>query len=141
MLSPTTTYGPYRRLISTKVPTLQCSQDVDRFTVSDTKGNGKLTYPIGLITIDEANMAGGIYNSVNTQYYLYTGQQYWTMSPSHFYSGFALAYAWRVVTAGGLHYGISVSAGLGVRPVVNLSADVLISGGDGTAINPYVVVK
>ena len=141
LLSPTTTYGPYRRIISTKVPTLQCSQDVDRFTVSDTKGNGKLTYPIGLITIDEANMAGGIYNSVNTQYYLYTGQQYWTMSPSRFASGLALASAWLVNTAGRLYYGSSVSARLGVRPVVNLSADVLISGGDGTAINPYVVVK
>ena len=27
----------------------------------------------------------------------------------------------------------------GVRPVINLKADITISGGDGTASNPYVV--
>ena len=86
-------------------------------------------------------MAGGLYNSVNTQYYLYTGQTYWTLSPSYFNSTLAYARAWSVNSSGYLHPWDAVSTGCGVRPVVNLSADVLISGGDGTAINPYVVVK
>lgn len=141
LLSPTTTYGAYNRIYQNKKPSLQCKQVQDSFTVSDTKGNGKLTYPVGLITIDEAAMAGGYYNSVNTQYYLYTGQTYWTLSPSNFYSSRALAYAWLVTSAGSLNDVNRVSTGCGVRPVVNLSADVLISGGDGTAVNPYVVVK
>lgn len=141
LLSPTTTYGAYNRVYQNRKPSLKCSQESDCFTVSDTKGNGKLTYPIGLITIDEAAMAGGLYNSVNTQYYLYTGQTYWTLSPSHFYSTAAYARAWIVLSAGTLLPWYAVSTGRGVRPVVNLSADVLISGGDGTAINPYVVVK
>ena len=140
LLSPTTTYGAYNRIYQNKKPSLQCKQVQDSFTVSDTKGNGKLTYPVGLITIDEAAMAGGYYNSVNTQYYLYTGQTYWTLSPSYFASSRAVAYAWRVSSSGFLDANWS-SYGFGVRPVVNLSADVLISGGDGTAVNPYVVVK
>ena len=141
LLSPTSTYGAYRRIYQQKVPTLQCSQDVDKFTVSDTKGNGKLTYPIGLLTIDEASMAGGLYNSVNTQYYLYTGQAYWTMSPSYFASSFAAARVWHVPSTGLLSHWNSPSTSLGVRPVVNLSADVLISGGDGTSQNPYVIMS
>lgn len=141
LLSPTSTYGAYRRIYQQKVPTLQCSQDVDKFTVSDTKGNGKLTYPIGLLTIDEASMAGGLYNSVNTQYYLYTGQAYWTMSPSYFDSSLANAYVWGVHSSGSLPPWNASSTGLGVRPVVNLSADVLISGGDGTSQNPYVIMS
>ena len=141
LLSPTSTYGAYRRIYQQKVSTLQCSQDVDKFTVSDTKGNGKLTYPIGLLTIDEASMAGGLCNSVNTQYYLYTGQTYWTMSPSLFNSGSALAYVWYVSSTGYLNHWATTSTSLGVRPVVNLSADVLISGGDGTSQNPYVIMS
>ena len=140
LLSPTTTYGAYKRVYQQKNPTLICPQSSDSFTVSNAKGNGKLIYPVGLITVDEAAMAGGLYNSVNTQYYLYTGQTYWTMSPSHFSSSLALANAWYVHSTGSLNTPW-VSNGYGVRPVVNLSADVLISGGDGTAENPYVVVK
>ena len=85
-------------------------------------------------------MAGGLYNSVNTQFYLYTGQTYWLLSPYYFHSTHAAAYEWRVTSAGTLST-IWVTIVYGVRPVVNLSADILISGGDGTANNPYVVTK
>ena len=33
--------------------------------------NKELKYPIGLITMDEANYAGGVYNTDNKNYYLY----------------------------------------------------------------------
>lgn len=141
LLSPTSTYGAYNRVYQNRKPSLSCKQEADSYTVSSDTGNGKLTYPVGLLTIDEASMAGGLYNSVNTQYYLYTGQTYWTMSPSYFYSTFALAHAWSVNSTGSLYNGYAVSNSYGVRPVVNLSADVLISGGDGSASNPYVVVR
>ena len=64
-------------------PTLSCQLN-DSFNVEGTNGNEKLTYPVGLITADEAMMAGGINGSSNMLYYLYSGQNYWTMSPSHF---------------------------------------------------------
>ena len=139
LLSPTTNFGPFGRLNNNRTPILSCSQPSDRFTVDESKGNGELDYPIGLITIDEASMAGGVVSIVNTRYYLYTGQTYWTLSPSIFDSGGATADVWHVSSTGYLNvYGVSSSNG--VRPVVNLKADVLITGGDGTTINPYMVI-
>ena len=125
-------------MLNQKQPSLSCSQDSDKFTVSPEKGNGKLTYPVGLITVDEAAFAGGVYLSANPEYYLYTGQIYWTMSPSYFNSSTAHAYAWSVGSSGYLAANW-VSTSYGVRPVVKLSADILITGGDGTKVNPYMV--
>ena len=134
LMSPTTLYGAYNRMITTKKPTLLCSQASDKFSVA----NGNLTYPVALITIDEANLAGGIYGSVNSEYYLYTGQNYWTMSPSHFNSAGASAGVWSVNSAGQFFaYGTALA--LGVRPVINLKSDVLVTKGTGTADNPYIV--
>lgn len=137
-ISKTTIFSPYYRVLNQKQPSLSCSQDSDKFTVSPEKGNGKLTYPVGLITVDEAAFAGGVYLSANPEYYLYTGQTYWTMSPSYFNSSNAGAFAWSVSSTGYLnaHW---VTSSFGVRPVINLSPDILITGGDGTKVNPYMV--
>ena len=137
-ISKTTIFSPYYRVLNQKKPSLLCSQQADKFTVGTEKGNGELTYPVGLITIDEASFAGGAYSSANPKYYLYTGQTYWTMSPYNFTSSYALAPAWLVSSTGNLR-AFWVPASRGVRPVVNLSPDILITGGDGTKINPYVV--
>ena len=68
---------------------LTCPQQNDAFTVSDTsKGNGALTYGIGLITTDEVVLGGG-WNSNNFDYYLYTGQYYLASSPFGFNYGSA----------------------------------------------------
>ena len=139
-----TSYAPWGRLYqnrswkSSQTPSLKCSQIAnDMFTVSgSSKGNHKLTYPVGLITSDEVVLAGGFGNSNNTSYYLYTAQNYWTMSPSSFYTlGDATVFA--VNSNGNLGYSI-VSNTYGVRPVINLKADVSITG-SGTSGNPYVV--
>ncbi|MFA7121659.1 MAG: hypothetical protein WC277_09265, partial [Bacilli bacterium] len=53
-----TYYAAQYRLYITKTPSLKCGLKNDRFTVSDTvKGNGALTYPIGLLTPDETAIA------------------------------------------------------------------------------------
>ena len=83
-----TYYGAYIRLYnkgtSNSNPSLQCnSQDVYTTTDSST-GNKSLQYPIGLVTADEAALTGITWNNANTGSYLYTGQTYWTMSPSHY---------------------------------------------------------
>ena len=137
LLSPSTAYGSYARVGK---PILQCPQKVDAFTVSSTKGNGKLTYPIGLLTADEVSLAGGVYGAINPLFYLYSGEIYWLLSPSHFTSGLAIALIWHMTNTGALDRNWS-SNDYGVRPVINLSSDVLISGGDGTATNPYTVIK
>ena len=119
-------------------PTLKCSQiNQDLFTTStSSKGNHALTNPIGLINTDELVLAGGFMGSNNINYYLYTGNIYWTMYPGVFSGGYAYIHVANEV--GNIHGGVASST-YGVRPVINLSADVTISSGDGTMDNPYVI--
>lgn len=119
-------------------PTLKCSQiNQDLFTTSESnKGNHALTNPIGLINTDELVLAGGFMGSNNTNYYLYTGNTYWTMYPGVFSGGHAFIQA---VNEGGNMRGEVASSTYGVRPVINLSADITIFSGDGTQSNPYVI--
>ncbi len=121
-------YAAYERLFTNKTPTLECNNTNDIYTTK-----------IGLITADELSMAGGVYGQSNNSYYLYTGQTYWSMSPSYFYATLSYAYVFFVDSTGQL-YNFDVHwTDYGVRPVLNLSADVTISSGDGTMNNPYVV--
>ena len=69
-------------------PSLVCQNQNDKFTVDSKNGNGELSYPVGLITLDEAVLAGfNTYNSNTSDYkdttnYLYTNTNYWTFSPA-----------------------------------------------------------
>ena len=136
-----TYYGGYIRLVnSTKNPTLKCKNNEDMYTVSgSSRGNKALTNPVGLITADEVSMAGGVYGQTNQSYYLYTNSAYWTMSPYYFDVGGSnsWAYVFRVNSSGQLG-GYWVSNAYGVRPVINLSADVKVTG-SGTSSDPFVV--
>ena len=114
---------------------LKCPQQNDAFTVSDTtNGNGALTYPIGLITIDEVALAGG-WNANNNGYYLYSGSWYWTSSPNYFDGSSAVVMNVNSNGNAGLSHYADYSDD-GVRPVLNLSSDVL-NNGDGSMDNPY----
>lgn len=132
----TTTYGAQGRLYEKKIPSLKCTQDNDRFMVSNTIA--KLDYPIALITADEVALAGGVYDIENRSYYLYNGQRYWTLSPFHFTSYYSHADIWFVTSSGGL-IGNNSTTSLGVRPVINLKADIKITSGDGTSISPFKI--
>ncbi len=138
--SNTQHYKPYDRILINKEPTFKCgTPTTNLFTTSDgTYGNQKLTNPIGLITIDEANFAGGIWGKGNSNNYLCTGQEYWTMSPSECQNGFAHI----LNISGDARFGIyGAEDAFGVRPVINLKADTQFKdGGDGTSTNPYTVV-
>ena len=116
-------YVAYDRVYGSTQPTLQCSNTNDIYTTK-----------VGLITADEVRMAGGTISS-NSSYYLYTGQTYWTVSSSY-YNGYARVFA---VYSTGNPGDWGANDTIGVRPVLNLSADVTISGGSGTMDNPYVV--
>ena len=137
-----TFYGAYNRLQDNKTPSLKCSQDNDKFKVSNE--SAKLDYPVGLILADEVAFAGGraYYNgaySPNSNYYLYNGEYFWTLSPSRFEIYNANAYVWNVMPSGSLDPWYSVSPSIGVRPVINLRADTAITKGDGSSLNPFVV--
>ena len=131
-------YGAYGRLSqTTKSPQLICPTESDKFTVNTSNGNGALTYPVGIITADEVAMAGGVYGSSNSSYYLYTNQYYWLGSPYTFRSGRAAA-AGFVVRSYGAVGADDVGDNDGARPVVSLSSKAKLSG-SGTYSNPYTV--
>ncbi len=118
-------YAGYKRLYTDYAPTLSCAA-LDTYTLK-----------VGLITADEVMYAGGK-NANNTSYYLYNGQDYWTMSP-YMWNGSAGSYVFYVYSGGHLNWN-GASSAIGVRPVINLKADTLFaSEGNGTQNNPYVV--
>ena len=131
-------YGAYGRIVKDNNPMLTCAVDSDRFTVNkiNSKGNSALTYPIGLITIDELEMAGNNWSESNTSYYLHTGAYYWAGSPYGFIS-YGNAYEFFVDDDGNLN-SISVNGYVGVRGVVSLSSDAKLLG-SGTYDDVYVV--
>ena len=138
-LVPTTLYSAYKRLFedSNKTATLKCSQASDRFSTTTSRGNGDLTYPVALITADEVALAGGREGLKNEDYYLRTNNYYFTMTPSNFNAANARAYVYYVYPAGELNLWSYVTNSYGVRAVINLRSDVLISKGDGTTQNPF----
>ena len=138
----TTAYGATAR---TKVwnsiasaPTFNCAQKNDAFTVNDTsKGNGALTYPVGLITADEIVAAGsGKYRTTNNKYFLYNPSAwYWSLSSYNFGGAYANVFA---VAASGQLSHTDVSSSGAVAPVINLSAKyVKTLRGTGTTTDPY----
>ena len=128
--SSTIYYVAYERLLANKTPILECGNNIDLYTTK-----------IGLIIADEVSMAGGVYRTDNTSYYLYTGQNYWTMTPYYFLEDSIHSYAYVVVVISTGSFGndhLNVNGLYGVRPVINLSSNVIITG-SGTISDPYVV--
>ncbi len=126
-------FGPQRGTNNMKMM-LTCPQKNDAFTVSDTsKGNGALTYPVGLLSEDEIVLAGG-WDIRSNRHYLSIGQTWWTSSPQSAGSGASVWYLYSNGDATYLDDGVNWNAG--VRPVFNLKAEVLAQG-SGTATDPY----
>ena len=128
-------YGANERLESNKTPILTCRAASDKFTVNTSNGNGALTYPVGLITADEIAMAGGVYESDNSSYYLFTDVSYWSGSP--FYSNSGDTYEFSVYSPGAFGYAY-VNDAFVVRPVISLSSEAKLSG-SGTYNDVYTV--
>ena len=119
-------------------PRFTCPQENDKFTVSaESGGNGKSTYPVGLITADEIVAAGsGKYITENSSYYLKKGSWYWSFSPSNMFFN-SLANVFFVNKTGLLSYDIVYHSGA-VAPVINLKAEYLSQlRGAGTATDPF----
>ena len=133
--STTIFYAAYTRLSTNKKPILTCPEESDKFTSKRSSiGNKALEYPVGLITADEVAMAGGVYGTSNSNYYLYTNQYYWWGSP-HYSSSYSTTF--RMSTSGGIEASY-VYNDYGVRPVISLSSKAKLLG-NGTYSNPYRV--
>ena len=142
-------YASYERLGGdTIAPTYNCTNMSDAFSVNNT--SAKLDYPVGLMSIDELSYAGGeagtaldapyawYYTNVNGE--SITGSEpFRSFSPS-LWGGYR-SDVLGVVGSGEpgylLNYGVADS--LVVRPSISLLSCNLISRGDGSPENPYVV--
>ena len=140
-LVPNTFYSAYKRLYTdvSKTATLKCTQESNRFSTTTSRGNGNLTYPIALITADEVALAGGKVHAKNEDYYLRTNNYYFTTTPSYFNAAIATALVYRVNPTGELDQWCRLTHLMGVRAVINIRSDVLISQGDGTIENPFIL--
>ena len=142
-------FGAYTRLDTNKTPTYDCATTEDKFTVDTSTGNGKLTYPIALMTADEVSFAGGLWTTnAETWYYKNSvngsstdSTYWWLLSPSR----------WNGIDTGVFNvYGSSdpgylgsnyVVYNYGVRPAISLKSCVKWKNGDGSATNPYEIVE
>ena len=135
-----TYFGAYGRYAK-NVAQFTCPEpDRDLYTTSDASiGNKALTYPVGLITYDEMIFAGMDQRHANKLSWIYSTQHTWTMSPSLFYATSGYAHGWNENSTGYLNPWNWITYWLGARPVINLKADVEISGGAGTSNDPFVI--
>ena len=118
---------------------LTCSEENDKFTINNNKGNGALTYPVGLLTYGEAiyscydnRKSGSPYNpdcflSSNLEYYLFSPYMFADSSTVYNIADNNLVSS-------------DVDQSSAVRPVISLSSNVVLTG-DGTWNNPYEVVS
>ena len=129
-------YGANGRVWNNPVsPDYKCPVASDKFTTTTAKGNGKLSYPVGLISVDEITFAGLPAGRANNSFYLYTRDYYWAGSPYDFFGSSSIEFR---VGGGGDLGSKDVYYVRGVRPVVSLSSKVKLSG-NGTYNDVYVV--
>ena len=140
-------------LETNKAPSYNCAKTEDKFTTDSSVGNGKLTYPIALMTADEVAYAGGVFYTESKYpfYWVYNNADnisitnsiiWWTMTPN---SGSP-----NLSTGGGSWFGVNTTKPgrignpgridpLAVRPVISLKADMVYKSGDGSAEAPYEI--
>ena len=141
-------------------PTYDCSDINDKFTVDQVAGNGKLTYPIALMTADEVSYAGGSFTKYSNNVILWYSSNskgrdiisnYFFINDAlnatpDTYLMTAMKYETTAKTAtlenanrlGILRWGLNYMPNA-VRPVISLKKDLIYKSGDGSATNPYEV--
>ena len=111
-------------------PSLLCQNINDRFTVNNSQGNRKLTYPVALLTADEMVLAGGSPSGSST-FYLQNAE--WSMSP---YS-YPTAHVFSIFSS---RLDINdVDNYDGIRPSISLKPGTIILSGTGIENDPYVI--
>ncbi|MBQ9181009.1 hypothetical protein IJ135_02875 [Candidatus Saccharibacteria bacterium] len=130
-------FGARQRLEYNKTPTLSCSNTTGYDLLDGTTGK---SYPVALITADEVTLAGnGI--SMNEAYaytsYLTSGSSFWTLSP--YFRQLAGRLLVFYVYSGGDLSASNASYAYGLRPAVSLAPGTSITGGSGTAADPWTV--
>ncbi len=129
-------FGSYNRLFNSRQPSFSCSNKKDRLTVNDTAGSPVLTYPISLLTADEIDFAG-VLNSEDENFknYLLNNKEYWLLSPYRYRINSSYA-SIVYYTVHGYNWVDNTST---TRPSIVIKKGQLITKGDGSYTNPYVI--
>ena len=123
-------FGTYDNVMLSHTPSLDCPNVNDSFTVSEVNGNGDLTYPVALLTMNEIVMAGENNG--------YLGDAFWSMTPSSMraYYGFYSS----LIFANGIQSKNSITESENsVRPAISLREGISVSSGLGTSDDPYII--
>ena len=127
-------YGAYDRIYKQYQPSLKCPDTSQLYG-----GNYKLK--IGLMTADEANYAGLNMKTphATNNNYLYYSSNWWFMTSGWKYITSSATSTAGLNTTIGITPQIFVAYTFYVRPVINLKSNTLITSGDGSLSNPYVI--
>ncbi len=107
---------------------LSCPNETDQFAISNNKA--KLTYPIALLTSDELDY-------MYTQSLFRTENDWWVYYPYNYWSYYANM---RYICYNGSKECIDyLNRNSGVRPVVSLANGAVITGGNGSETNPWII--
>ena len=134
-------YGAYTRIYGNKTATLKCNGRV----LNDFNDNGESSTPmyIATLTADEVIFAGAL-SEYNENYYLMNsysidrGAGWSTISPSDYQYVLTISFYLGDGDVGGLFANTIGSEG-SYRPAVSLKSGSIISAGNGTQKNPYVI--
>ena len=125
----TTSFLLFKSFDDTSNPSLACTNETDRFSMSNPKA--KLSYPIGLLSVPELSLAG-----YGSSHYINNGQEVWTGSPSNLGNGYAGVSS--LISQGNIS-GSKADSSRGVRPSVSLKPNTEFIDGDGSFTNPFVI--
>ena len=135
------------------IPNINCpttNSNLSRFSTTAAKGNGKLTtngleYKIGVLSADEAMLAGLTTMYITTGSYLGDNafptttvgyRESWSLTPTYFDGSTAQIYT---ISSGHLSFRSVSYSNAYVRPAIALKSDTTISSGTGTQSDPYVI--
>ncbi len=141
-------YAPRARAYTSHVPTYDCTEASDAFSVDNS--SAKLKYPIALMTSDEIMHAGGKGDTKLTSpyawYYLnsangsITGSTvWWLLSPNYWNGGNASMFCVSGSSNPGYLSVSNVISTYAVRPVISLKTCIKYSTGNGTSETPYEI--
>lgn len=122
------TYGTKTRLEINKTPNLRCKDLEDKSYI--------IKENIGLLSADEASLAGLKFNTPNNDNYLKTNYSWWTLSPYSFDED--TSYVMNITNEGSI-FKTKVNNVHNLRPVISLKSSVKVTG-LGTEEEPYKLV-
>lgn len=89
---------------------------------------------VGMISADEIIYSGGVYNITNSSTYLNNNTSFYTITSS----SNSKLYRWDN-ESNSLVNDADIFDSYNIRPVINLDSNTIITSGDGTINNPYIV--